>query len=69
MRGASQRKEERLAESYRLRAEELRTLAELDGQPHTREMLLRVASDYEKMALSVASIAQSKQLLSKSDRN
>ena len=45
-----------LAANYRVRAEELRTLAEADRMIETRKMLLRVARDYEQMAESLEAI-------------
>jgi hypothetical protein len=42
--------EKLLAESYRIRAQQLRALAEMDDQLQTREMLLKVAVDYDRVA-------------------
>jgi hypothetical protein len=42
--------EKLLVESYRIRAQQLRALAEMDDQFQTREMLLKVAVDYDRMA-------------------
>jgi len=42
-----------IAESYRVRAEEVRAIAELDENKGTREALERVAQDYERMAASL----------------
>lgn len=44
------------AEHYRLRAEEVRTLAEMDEHCHTRELLLSVAGTYERMAITYENI-------------
>jgi len=49
--------EREIAESYRVRAEEIRTIAEMDGHKDTRERLQRVAQDYEQMAASLDMIA------------
>ena len=38
------------AQSYRVRAEELRTIRETWKDPETREVLARVAADYDRMA-------------------
>jgi hypothetical protein len=47
--------EEKLfAESYRTRAQQLRALAEMDDQLQTREMLLKVAREYDRMAERLA---------------
>ena len=48
--------EQDLARSYRLRAEELRTLADLDRDRRTRETLLGIARDYDRMAQSFEAI-------------
>jgi len=50
--------ERTIAESYRVRAEEIRTIAEMDGNAQTREALERIATDYEKMAASMDGIAE-----------
>lgn len=42
---------------YRAKAEELRTLADLDGLDNTRRMLLSVADSYDQMARQVEAIA------------
>ena len=57
--------EEKLARSYRLRGEELRTLADLDRNRRTREMLLEVASDYERMAQSLDGIDRTNRVVSR----
>ena len=38
------------AQDYRLRAEELRALAEMDGRVQTTATLMDIANDYERMA-------------------
>ncbi len=43
----------RIAESYRSRAEDLRTIAEQESRAHTRARLLAVADDDDKMATSM----------------
>ena len=48
-----------LAASYRVRAEELRTLADADTMIETRKMLIRIARDYEQMADSLEAIDRS----------
>jgi hypothetical protein len=42
--------EKRMAASYRLRAEELRTIADLDRRSQTYDALFKVASDYDRKA-------------------
>ncbi len=54
-----------IAESYRVRAEEIRIIAELDRHSETREMLERVAKDYERMARTLDDIDTSNRLLSR----
>jgi len=54
-----------IAESYRVRAEEIRIIAELDRHSETREMLERVAKDYERMARTLDEIDTSNHLLSR----
>jgi len=54
-----------LKRSYSFRAEEVRTLAEMDDRVHTREQLLEVARDYDRMARSAVAVEQSKQNLGK----
>ena len=49
--------ERSIAESYRLRAEELRTIAQMDDRGKTRETLIRVADDYDRMAATMEGIA------------
>ena len=50
---------QRLAKSYRSRAEELRTLAEKDRCEQTCRMLVCVAYNYEQMAASADAIERS----------
>jgi hypothetical protein len=54
-----------IAESYRVRAEALRTIAEIDEHSQTREALERVARDYERMAASMDKIAETHEFLGK----
>ena len=42
-----------IAESYRTRAADLRTIAEQESRTHTRTVLLGIADDYEKIADSM----------------
>jgi hypothetical protein len=58
-------KEQELARSYRLRGEELRTLADLDRDRRTRETLLGVARDYERMAQTLEAIDHTNQAVSR----
>lgn len=48
--------ESTVAKSYRLRAEELRTLAALDENVRSKEALIKVASDYDRMAVTADAI-------------
>ena len=57
--------QKRIAESYRLRAEELRTIADLDRHSQTYEALSKVASDYELMAQSLDAIDRTKRTLAR----
>jgi hypothetical protein len=45
-----------LAQGYRLRAEMLRTLAEMDDHRATRERLIAVVKDYDAMAETLTSL-------------
>jgi hypothetical protein len=58
-------REEQLARSYRIRAEELRTIADMDDHIHTREVLMRVAKDYDRMAENMEAIERSNKRLGK----
>jgi len=49
----------RSARRYRAFAEELRTIAEYDTREETREVLVRVADDYERVAQSMELILES----------
>ena len=51
------------ARRYRLHAEELRTIAADRHSPDIRETLMRLALDYEHMAISLESIDQTNKLL------
>lgn len=53
------------AESYRSRAAELRILAEADKLPETRDQLMKIAADYDRLAKSLMAIADSKEALSR----
>jgi len=44
------------ANRYRVHAEELRVIAEQDRDHETRRMLLKVADDYEHMAVTLEAI-------------
>ena len=50
-------KEREIAETYRLRAQELRALADLDQKVKTRDTLMGVAKAYDRMALTLEDIA------------
>ena len=54
-----------IAESYRTRAEEIRVIAELDRHSETREMLIRVAEDYDRMAKTLDEIARTNEVFLK----
>lgn len=45
-----------IAASYRVRAEEIRTIAEMDRDVITRKVLEDVARDYEEMARTMEAI-------------
>lgn len=49
--------EKKLAESYRTRAEELRVIAEMDSARTTKQTLMNIAEDYERMAATLEAIA------------
>ena len=51
--GVHMPEETRSAQSYRIRAEMLRTLAEMDDYSATGQMLRQVASDYDRMAQTI----------------
>ena len=55
--------EQQSAERYRAHAEELRTIAEADRLEQTRQMLLQVASHYEKMAMHIDALVVMDSLL------
>lgn len=46
------------AEKYRVRAEEVRAIAETMRHPDTRDMLLEIAADYENMAAQIERIGE-----------
>ena len=52
--------EQRLAASYRSKAKELRTMAETDDSPKTRDTLMWVAKDYERVASNLEAIERAK---------
>ena len=53
------------AKRYRDHAEELRVIAKCDGYTKTRDMLLGVAIDYERMAATLDAIHHSNGLMRK----
>lgn len=53
------------AASYRLRAEELRTLSDLDCHPQTRNALVEIAKSYDQMARNVDYLDRSNETLRK----
>jgi len=54
-----------LARSYRFRAEELRTIAEMDHETDNRRILMDIANDYERMAATFDAIDQTNKALGK----
>jgi hypothetical protein len=52
------------AETYRERATEIRVLAEADMAHETHDALMKIATDYERLATSLDAIAASKDVLS-----
>jgi hypothetical protein len=60
--------EQELAQSYRIRAEELRTISELDENRHTRDMLVEVAKDYDRMATTMDAIDHTNKTMSRRQR-
>ena len=55
--------ERQIAESYRLRAEELRVVAGMDRNKKTRETLELIACDYERMAVGMDGIAMTREAM------
>jgi len=53
MTGVHMFEDARSAQSYRMRAEMLRTLAEMDDFGATGQMLRQVADDYDRMAQTI----------------
>ena len=53
------------ARRYRLFAEELRTIAEMDRDPGTSGRLLGVARDYDRMASSMDAVNESREKVSR----
>lgn len=51
------------AETYRVHAEEIRAIAEMDDHRETRQMLEQVARDYELMATSMDRIAATQEAI------
>ena len=47
-----------IAESYRVRGEEIRIIADMDRHEATRALLIKVAEDYERMAKTMDGIAE-----------
>ena len=58
----------RLSDSYRLRAEELRTIAEMDLCVSTSKQLVSIARSYEQMAACADAIARSHQKMLTEER-
>ena len=54
-----------LAESYRSKAEELRSIADTDEHVRTQEELRRLALDYERIAETLDAIGRTKNVLRK----
>ena len=61
--------EQRLAQSYRIRAEELRTLAEMDDHTKTNTVLIGVAQDYDRMAETLEAIDRTNITLGKTRKH
>ena len=53
MMGVHMFKEGRSAQGYRMRAEMLRTLAEMDDHSRTGQLLLQVADEYDRKAEAI----------------
>jgi predicted kinase len=51
------------AQRYRMHAEELRTIAAESHDPKSRDVLLQIAQDYDRMALSLQSIDRTNKVL------
>ena len=58
--------EQDTARRYRLHAEELRVIAEHDDHRPNKETLIKVARDYDRMAMSMETIDFTRQELSRS---
>ena len=52
-----------LAASYRVKAEELRTIADEERMAETRKALIRIARDYDQMADSLEAIERTNRSL------
>ena len=59
------RQENEVARRYRLFAEELRSIADMDRDHTTSQKLLGVARDYDRMAASMDAIGMSRDNLSR----
>ena len=58
-----------MAKRYRANAEELRTIAECDDVVQTKDTLLNIASDYDRMASAFEAIeATNKRIDARKDR-
>ena len=53
-----------ISRSYKMRAEELRSVADLESRKNTSQTLLRIAVDYERMAECADAIERSHRTLS-----
>ena len=52
--------EQQLATAYRSKAKDLRTIAEWDDSAKTRDVLLWVANDYERVAIRLEAMERAK---------
>jgi hypothetical protein len=57
------------AEHYRARAQEIRAMATNDLDPETKTALLKIADDYDAMALSRESVHSTNYRSARIDRN
>lgn len=55
------------AEIYRNRAVELRAIAEVDRHAKTHDTLMKLAADYDMMALQMDGVADSKAVLNQAE--
>jgi predicted glycosyltransferase len=58
MTGVHMVEKRRSPQGYRMRAEMLRTLAEMDDHSSNRRMLLQIADDYDRMAETIEAAEQ-----------